>query len=206
MGILNNIKQAFTTDKKQEKAHNHQPSDRVKNKLSSEVYIANLEAQRAEKNHYFKHSPYGPIENRMNFTGLNYYPPNPAYRYELPLQRADEPELLTFQTSTGDEQTYHRLGTIEFEVAGETAQLAVYRSTSHDDLFLPFRDATSGKKTYGAGRYLEPHKLGDDKLLIDFNLAYNPFCAYSEAYSCPLPPFENHLARVAIRAGEKSFK
>jgi uncharacterized protein (DUF1684 family) len=206
MEILNTIKQAFTTDKAPEGAHNHDRSAEVEKNLSPEIYIANLEAQRAEKDHYFKHSPYGPIEDRVNFTGLNYYPPDPAYRYVLPLQRADEPELLTFQTSTGDEQTYHRLGTVEFEVEGQSAQLAIYQSTDHDGLFLPFRDATSGKETYGAGRYLEPHELGDGKLLIDFNLAYNPFCAYSEAYSCPLPPFENHLTTVAIRAGERMYK
>jgi uncharacterized protein (DUF1684 family) len=137
---------------------------------------------------------------------LNYYDPNPDYRYTLPLQPAEHQEEVVFQTSTGDEQTYHRLGTIEFEVEGQPARLAIYQSSQHDDLFLPFRDATSGNETYGAGRYLEPHDLGGGELLVDFNLAYNPFCAYSDDYSCPLPPFENHLHTVAIRAGEKASK
>jgi uncharacterized protein (DUF1684 family) len=208
MGILDNIKKAFINDKEQEPINvtGNNASSRSEQERSSEVYLASLESQRMEKDHFFKHGPYSPIEDRTNFSGLDYYPPDPVYRYVLPLQKADQPELLTFQTSTGDEQTYNRLGTIEFEVAGETARLAVYKSTDHDGLFLPFRDATSGQETYGAGRYLEPHELGDGQLLVDFNLAYNPFCAYSVHYSCPLPPFENHLTRVAIRAGEKSFK
>ena len=108
------------------------------------------------------------------------------------------------QTSTGDEQSYYRLGTVEFEVEGQPARLAVYKSAQHDELFLPFRDATSGKETYGAGRYLEPVESSDGKLLVDFNLAYNPYCAYSEHYSCPLPPLENWL-KVPIRAGEKGY-
>ena len=176
MGILNNIKKAFINDKEQEPidVRGNNASAGLEQDRSSEVYLASLESQRVEKDHFFKHSPYSPIEDRANFSGLTYYPPDLAYRYVLPLQKADQPELLTFQTNTGDEQTYHRLGTIEFEVEGETARLAVYKSTDHDGLFLPFRDATSGQETYGAGRYLEPHELDDGQLLVDFNLAYNP--------------------------------
>jgi uncharacterized protein (DUF1684 family) len=208
MGFFDNIKKAFMNDKKEESMNvtDNNASSGAEQERLTEVYQASLESQRMEKDHFFKHSPYSPIEDRANFGGLNYYLPDPAYRYVLPLQKADQPELLTFQTNTGDEQTYHRLGTVEFEVEGETACLAVYQSTEHDDLFLPFRDATSGQETYGGGRYLEPQDLGDGRLLVDFNLAYNPFCAYSVHYSCPLPPFENHLKTVAVRAGEKSFK
>lgn len=173
---------------------------------AADIYAARIEGERAEKDHFFRYNAYSPIEDRANFSGLNYYPPRLDYRYEVVLQKADQLELLTFPTSTGDEQTYHRLGAVEFEVEGQLAQLAVYQSTDHEGLFVPFRDATSGTETYGAGRYLEPEALGNGKLLLDFNLAYNPYCAYSEYYSCPLPPFENHLTGVAIRAGEKAYK
>ena len=132
--------------------------------------------------------------------------PNPDFRYTLPINQSDTSEPLTLQTSTGDEQVFYRIGSIEFEVEGEPAKLALYKSQHHDELFLPFRDATSGSETYGAGRYLEPEELSNGQVLVDFNLSYNPFCAYSEAYSCPLPPFENHLTTVAIRAGEKAYK
>lgn len=200
MGILNTLKKAFSGDKKQIIAEAPQ------SKASSErYYIAGIEEERAQKDRFFRMDPHSPIQERLNFEGLDYYPPDPAYRYLLPLQPAAEAEPLTFQTNSGDERTYYRLGTIEFEVEGEAASLAVYKSADHDGLFLPFRDATSGSETYGAGRYLEPHDLGGGELLVDFNLAYNPFCTYSSNYSCPLPPFDNTV-RFPIRAGEKAFK
>ena len=109
------------------------------------------------------------------------------------------------QTSTGDVASYRRLGTVSFEVDGEAAQLTVYKDAEGDDLFLPFADATSGSETYGAGRYLDVQPLRDGRFLLDFNYAYNPYCAYNERWSCPLTPFENRV-RVPIRTGEKSFK
>jgi uncharacterized protein (DUF1684 family) len=201
LGIFDTIKKAFNSDKEE---NIDKVSAEPKQSQSSEAtYVAALEAERAEKDMYFRRDPYGPIEDRQSFSGLNYYPPDPAFRFTLPLQRV-EPEPLIFQTSTGDERQYQRIGTVEFEVEGQPAQLAIYKSEDYDELFLPFRDATSGTETYGAGRYLEPVELADDELLVDFNLAYNPYCAYSEAFSCPLPPVENWL-KVSIRAGEKNY-
>jgi uncharacterized protein (DUF1684 family) len=200
--LFNAIKKAFTGDK-QPDPEGPLPTSSRPPLSSEETYIAALEAERAEKDRYFRRDPYGPIEDRQSFTGLNYYPPDPAFRYTLPLRRV-EPEPLPFQTSTGDERIYYKIGTVEFEVDGQPAQLAVYKSEDYDELFLPFRDATSGTETYGAGRYLEPVELGRGELLVDFNLAYNPYCAYSENFSCPLPPVENWL-KVPIRAGEKVY-
>ena len=74
------------------------------------------------------------------------------------------------------------------QLYAEPARLALYQSDEHDELFLPFRDATSGNETYGAGRYLEPEPLLSGKFLIDFNYAYNPYCAYNEHWTCPLTP------------------
>jgi uncharacterized protein (DUF1684 family) len=158
-----------------------------------------------EKERFFRTSAYSPIEDRAGFAGLEHYPVNPAYRYSLRLIGADEPEQLTIQTNTGEERPFLRLGTVEFEVDGQSATLAIYRGEEHGDLFVPFRDATSGSETYGAGRYLEPEEDARGNIVLDFNLAYNPFCAYSPHYSCPLPPFENHLS-VPVRAGEKAFQ
>ena len=198
MGILDGLKKMFGGDQPTPET---QPGSQP---LPDSFYIDTIEADRAQKETFFRSSPYSPIEDRINFSGLDYYPVKPEMRLTLPLDRADNPEPLTFQTSTGDERIYYRLGTVSFEVEGQPAQLAIYKSDDHDELFLPFRDATSGTETYGAGRYLEPEELPGDKILVDSNLAYNPFCAYSESYSCPLPPFENHL-RIPIRAGEKAF-
>jgi uncharacterized protein (DUF1684 family) len=201
MSIIETIKKVFSGQEPE--AATSTPAEA--RELPPSFYIDTIEAERVEKDRFFGSHHYSPIEEKSNFTGLTYFPPEPALRFELPLQTAEQVEELTMQTSTGDEQTYDRIGTVQFEIEGEAATLAIYRSLHHDDLFIPFRDATSGRETYGAGRYLEPVELTGGRLLIDFNLAYNPYCAYSEQYSCPLPPFENHL-NVAIRAGEKNYK
>ena len=108
------------------------------------------------------------------------------------------------QTSTGDVASYLRWARIHFEVDHETAELTVYRDAQSGAFFLPFQDANAGGETYGAGRYLEVEELEDGRLHVDFNYAYNPYCAYNERWSCPIPPAENRLT-VAIRAGEKTF-
>jgi uncharacterized protein (DUF1684 family) len=106
------------------------------------------------------------------------------------------------QTTTGDQQTFVRHGRIHFAVDGQPASLTVYRSAH--GYFLPFADSLAGSETYGAGRYLDPEPLPDGRLHIDFNLAYNPYCAYNEAWSCPITPPENRL-KLPIRAGERAF-
>jgi hypothetical protein len=100
-------------------------------------------------------------------------------------------------------QTYERVGKIRFTVDGEPAELTVFRN--EHGYFLPFADALAGQETYGAGRYLEPEVLPDGRLHVDFNYAYNPYCAYNELYSCPITPPENRL-QVPIRAGEKIYQ
>lgn len=170
----------------------------------TERYAKALAEMRDEKDHSFQHDAYSPIpwEQREAFAGLTYYPPAPALRFTIALNR-DESEPIEFQTSTGDMQRYDRIGTLTFEVDGTEAALALYEGEP-GEYFLPFRDATSGKETYGAGRYLEPVEVERGTFLVDFNLAYNPYCAYSEDFSCPLPPIENWL-KVPIRAGEKTY-
>jgi uncharacterized protein (DUF1684 family) len=166
-------------------------------------YAAALTDQRESKDYTFRNDSYSPIpwEQREAFKGLHYYPPTTALRFTLPLD-AETPEPIEFQTSTGDVRRYDRIGTITFPVNDTDATLAVYEGEP-GEYFLPFRDSTSGNDTYGAGRYLEPIEV-EGELIVDFNLAYNPFCAYSEDYSCPLPPIENWL-KVPIEAGEKNY-
>ena len=132
-------------------------------------------------------------------------PEQPALALVIEPEPPDDPaELITLQTSTGESAEYHRAAVVRFEVEGEPASLTVFREQYSGQLFLPFADATSGTETYGAGRYLEVQPLDDGRLLIDFNYAYNPYCAYNDAWSCPLPPPENRLT-VSIRAGERRF-
>ena len=160
---------------------------------------------RAEKDRVFATDPHSPLtaEQRRSFAGLRYFDENPALVIHGHIDRNVEREAIPMATTGGEEQLYHRYGVLRFRVDGEPAEIYLYAADDSDELFVPFRDATSGHETYGAGRYLELHAHGDE-VTLDFNYAYNPNCAYDAAWSCPLPPRENWL-KVAIRAGEKSF-
>jgi uncharacterized protein len=171
--------------------------------------MSDLDAFRAEKDRFFRNDPHSPLSPgaRASFDGLAYFPVDDALAIRGPLETdgVDREERIVMQTTTGGEQAYRRAGIVRFEVGGEPAQLTLFASEDSDDLFLPFRDATSGNESYGAGRYLEVDPPGPDGIVeIDLNYAYNPFCAYSPEWSCPIPPGENWLT-VPIRAGERSF-
>lgn len=163
-----------------------------------------LEQFRKDKDDFFKNDSQSPLsgEQKREFSGLKYYPENPSLRLELQLEKASMPTPVILQTSTGEAREYMRVGQIRFNVDKQETTLQVY----DDDhgYFLPFVDATAPEETYGAGRYLEPASLDGDMLGVDFNLAYSPYCAYNERWSCPLPPKENRL-KVRIEAGEKKF-
>ncbi len=163
-----------------------------------------LEEFRTEKDAFFAkeaQSPLTPAQKR-EFHGLNYFPENSDLVFEVDVEKFPEKEKIQMQTSTGDIQTYTRYGRFKFKVDGKETELTIY--SDRNGYFLPFVDSQAGKETYPAGRYLEPETLPDNKFLVDFNLAYNPYCAYNEMWSCPLTPRENHLD-VPIKAGEKVF-
>ena len=171
--------------------------------------MTTLEDFRKEKDDFFRHDSQSPLtaQEKRSFTGLHYYPENAALRLELPLEKLDVPEPVVLQTSTGDAREFLHAGQVRFDVNNVEAILQVYLD-DYDGYFLPFIDATAPDETYGAGRYLEPHDIsgdvGNPTLLVDFNLAYNPYCAYNEMWSCPIPSKENRLT-VRIEAGEKKF-
>ena len=167
--------------------------------------LADLETFRREKDAFFRTDPMSPVipEQRQSFSGLAHYPPADDLTFIITPEVYDDPESVVLQTSDGDTRTYERWANLPFEVDGGPVGLTLYRDPETGHLFLPFQDATSGRETYGAGRYLEVPVLEDGQLLLDFNYAYHPFCAYNPGYSCPVPPFENRLP-VAIRAGERN--
>lgn len=173
-------------------------------------YADRLRANRDEKDQFFAEHNQSPIppEERDEFEGLNYYDPDPAYRVEATVTVQDDPESLDLDTTSGRTVRYLRVATLSFDLDGETHQLHGYRQAGDDErsLFLPFRDKTTGQQTYEEGRYLEleaDRKLEDgDTFTVDFNLAYAPFCAYSETFDCPIPPEENWLD-VTVEAGER---
>ncbi len=176
------------------------------------AYEAELLQERREKDAVFRSGTQSPLPPsvRSSFTGLIYYPPNPALRFRTKLNRYTAPKAVRLGTNTGEIQSGLRYGYFEFEVDGVACKLQVYRM---DDapaeggpmLFIPFKDATSGSETYGAGRYIDLHENTAGVYDLDFNRAFNPYCAYGKGYSCPVPPEENRLA-VPIRAGEKKYE
>ena len=156
------------------------------------------------KDDFFAHHPQSPLtrSQKQEFKGLAYFPEAPQLRLEVEVEVLPEQEEIEMQTSTGDVQFYRRYGHFHFQVEGRECTLTIY--TSEGGYFLPFVDSLAGSETYPAGRYLEPEPLPDGRFLVDFNLAYNPYCAYNDQWSCPLTPFENRL-KVPIHAGEKTY-
>lgn len=168
-----------------------------------------LESFRQHRDHYFAHDPDSPLtpEEREGFAGLAYYPERKDLALELELDTSGDGvgEHLEFPTSDGPPKPFVRAGRIHFEADGSPVTLSVFTDVARGRYFLPFKDGTTGEETYGAGRYLDPKMRPDGKtLVVDFNYAYNPYCAYSEGWSCPMPPWEN-VVKAPIRAGEKAF-
>lgn len=157
---------------------------------------------RREKDGWFKRDPHSPIPRaqRAAFAGLAYWPPDARLRFAVRPEILHGAAEVTMQTSDGQVRLYRPAARLAFAVEGKPAAVVAYEQG--DDWFVPFRDATSGKESYGAGRYLEV--TPGDPAILDFNLAYNPYCAYSDDFSCPFPPFDNWL-EVPIRAGEKAY-
>ena len=171
-----------------------------------------IAAQRAEKDRSYKTDEDSPIppEQRETFSGLSYYPYDPQWRMMVHLDRYLDPIPFVITTTGGVERPAVKVGRIRFERDGQTHTLNVYTlrdlpPEAWNSLFLPFMDATTGKETYPAGRYVELAKVSDDWYVLDFNLSYNPLCAYGRTiYRCPATPAENRLP-IAVRAGEKGY-
>lgn len=179
---------------------------------SEDTWRERLEQQREEKDAFLGEHPQSPVppEHRESFDGLSYYPPDPDYRVNAIVERHEDPESVQLETTAGPEQAYQHVATLRFTVSGEEHELPAYYREDQEGLFVPFRDATTGEETYTLGRYLDVDVAVDDladgdALTVDFNDAYSPFCAYSETYSCPIPPEENELD-TPIEAGEKDWR
>ncbi len=165
-----------------------------------------VDHMRQDKDFFLRTDPDSPIppEDRDRFEGLRYFPYNDALCFALDMEKLAWATEVMIPTSAGEEAGYVRYGRIRFTVDGQEQTLTVFKS--EHGLFLPFLDATCGVDSYEGGRYLEPDIDVTGKCLVDFNLAYNPFCAYGGAdWSCPIPPAENRLG-VRIEAGEKKYK
>lgn len=158
-----------------------------------------------------KETPLPEVE-KEKFAGLKYFATDPKFRVTATLKKEASGQKIQFQTSSGKVRTFLKYGVVSFKLSGRKYRLNVYqvepaamKEEYKDLVFIPFKDLTSGKETYGAGRYIDLKISEGDEVILDFNLAYNPNCAYgSDKYNCPIPPRENRL-NVAIKAGEKSY-
>ncbi len=182
----------------------------ISSRESSSLPQGPILQDRLAKDMAFKSGQDSPIPSseRSDFQGLSYYPVNSQLRYSVKLNRYAGPKQIRLGTNTGEIRSGLRYGYFDFQVENRACRLNVYKLEDAPDrgasLFIPFRDATSGKETYGAGRYIDLMENTSGIYDLDFNRAYNPFCAYNNKFSCPLPPGENTL-EVPIRAGEKKY-
>ena len=164
---------------------------------------------REGKDKHWKEDEESPLtkEQKAEFKGLKYFPPNKYLSFELALDSniPDVGKEVIIKTTGGDEQVYKKAGKIKFQVEGEEVETTVFEDPEVEQFqyYLIFKDATTGKETYENGRMLQVEKKGD-KLVIDFNYAYNPYSSYNDNWDCPITPEENTL-NVPIKAGEKKF-
>jgi hypothetical protein len=177
---------------------------------SPEEYAALINSEREKKEAFLRRDPESP------FRGINdsikspeYFPPDLAFRVMASLEPVQQKQVRVLQTSTGEQQRYLDYAWALFELQGKECKLLILEvmdmGPNRGKLFLAFADETSSKETYGGGRYMDLKKVpAAMSIELDFNKAYNPYCAYNENYSCPLPPSEN-LLRIPVRAGEKAF-
>jgi uncharacterized protein len=187
------------TDHDHEHHHEHVPVP----------YKDAVEGFRLDKDEFFKTMPGSPIPEgeRATFEGLPYYPVDEALVFDdlvLEPYTGDEPSNFQIPTSDGKLRPAHRAGILRFELGGAPRELTAYTFDGGDgeSLFVPFLDQTSGKESYGAGRYLDLEPERDGTYSLDFNLAYHPSCVYDPKFSCPLTPGENRLP-LRIEAGER---
>ncbi|MFC4720829.1 DUF1684 domain-containing protein [Geojedonia litorea] len=167
-----------------------------------------------EMNAKFKDASTSPLKDkdRKNFKGLNFFKFDSSYVVQATLKRTPNEQPFKMKTTTDRTPEYVKYGEVSFELKGELYQLNIYQNLElldvegyEDYLFLPFLDDTNGDETYGGGRYVEGRIPDGDTITIDFNTAYNPYCAYNEKYSCPIVPRENYLA-LKVEAGVKAFE
>ncbi len=185
-------------------------SNRENQTAESLDYKTEIAQHRSEKDAMFKSDEESPLSerDRASFEGLKYFPIDETYKVEARLSRFIVKETTFIPTSTGEDRMYNQYGFVKFELNGKTHRMLVLQPTEEgleDYFFLPFADETSAEETYGGGRYLDVEVIDkQNTVLLDFNLAYNPYCAYSDKYSCPIPPEENFL-HTKIEAGEMVF-
>lgn len=170
-------------------------------------YTEKIDSLRQVKHDFMatdEESPF--ITQNAVFDSLSYFPVNEKYLVKAMVETIMMGENHALQTSNNKIKNYQEVAILHFDLNGVHEDLTLLQSEDKEHYFLPFYDATSAVTTYGAGRYLEVDYTGvESEINLDFNMAYNPYCAYVEGYSCPVPPAKNQLS-IAVEAGEKNYK
>lgn len=180
--------------------------------LLAQDFDAEIAQHREDYKREFLNDKRAPLETD-DLAHLHFYAPDSHYRVEASVTMVEGEEPIIIPTYSGINKNYLRYARLDFELQGLPYSLSLYKSIDLisnplyvDYLFLPFTDSTNDQETYGGGRYLDLHAsdIKDGKITVDFNKAYNPYCAYSSGYNCPIPPKENQLP-IAIPAGEQKY-
>lgn len=168
-----------------------------------------------EMNAKFKDASTSPltVKGLKKFKGLDFFPVNNKFKVVAKLTKTPEAKIFSFPTTTSRIAKYKKYGVISFKIDGKEFELDIYKNPNPtpdygDYLFLPFLDKTNGKTSYRGGRFVEittKDEQGDGTIMVDFNKAYNPYCAYSDRYSCPITPRDNSLD-IEINAGVMAYK
>jgi len=168
-----------------------------------------------EMNASFKDASKSPLTKKglKEFKGLDFYPMDTKYIVEAKLVKTPDAPEFKFPTTTNRVELYKKYGEIFFTIDGEDLKLDIYKDTEvvqgyENHLFLPFLDKTSGNTSYGGGRFIDvltTDEQPNGTIIINFNEAYNPYCAYSDRYSCPITPRSNYID-VEIKAGVMAYK
>ena len=181
--------------------------------VSVQTYNDSLRLYREKYKQDFMTDERSPIKEKESLKFIQFFEGDSSYRIQANFMKADHATPFEMATSSGKTKTYVEYGTLSFLLQGKNLYLKIYQSIAllqnpeyKDHLFLPFTDDTNGDESYAGGRYIDlvMSDIHDGKVVIDFNKAYNPYCAYSSGYSCPKPPEENALP-IKILAGEKKF-
>ncbi len=173
--------------------------------VSPQDYIQSVELKRAERHSFMKNNEESPfVVQGVAFDSLNYFDVNPAFKANASVEQIPQGKVLQLQTSDDSIKVYQEVAVLHFDIVGSHQDLTLLQSADKAHYFLSFYDETSAVSTYGAGRYLEVEYSGSESTItLDFNRAYNPYCAYTTGYSCPVPPPQNKIS-IAITAGEKN--
>lgn len=176
---------------------------------SPEAYVEKIEKERERQFKFIRFNIESPLteEQKRSFTKLTFYDINPSYKVKARLLPIENKKVREVPLTDGSKQRYIEHSFAEFELGGKTNKLLLLQAMDEADkrnFFLAFADETSAVETYGGGRYLNVRQDGKNSITLDFNLAYNPYCAYNPDYACPIPPKEN-LMDIPIPVGEKNY-